>query len=265
MPFHVYLFEYFKPGGNTGQAFAFANLDEAQLQDRVVARWDQGLPITWDGRTADSLKSSIKIFETMDPIADPGKRPTHEVYSLMSAGTDVTNDRITGPAGDAGRSTAPRHAAESEASLSQDIFIVHGQNAAMKHEVARTVRALTGNDPTILHEQANKGQTLIEKFERNATGKGFAVILLTADDVGHSANEQDLKPRGRQNVVFEFGFFVGNLGRGRVALLYEDGVELPSDLNGLVYIPLDAGGGWKLKLGQEFRAAGLEVDLNRLG
>jgi Predicted nucleotide-binding protein containing TIR -like domain len=70
--------------------------------------------------------------------------------------------------------------------------------------------------------------------------------------------------RARQNVVFELGFFVGKLGRERVTVLYESGVERPSDIDGLAYIALDEAGGWKLQLIREMRAAGMDIDLNRL-
>jgi predicted nucleotide-binding protein len=44
--------------------------------------------------------------------------------------------------------------------------------------------------PIILHEQPNKGQTIIEKFESNADSAGCAVVLLTADDVGHARADE---------------------------------------------------------------------------
>jgi predicted nucleotide-binding protein len=108
-----------------------------------------------------------------------------------------------------------------------------------------------GREVVILHEQANKGRTLIEKFEQHAATAGNAVILLTADDVG-GPEGKDLHPRARQNVVFEMGFFYGRLGRERVAVLYEPTVEKPSDIDGIVYIQLDQAGAWKTALLAEF-------------
>ena len=46
-----------------------------------------------------------------------------------------------------------------------------------------------------------------------------------------------LKARSRQNVIFELGITIGYLGRKNVRVLYEEGVELPTDIHGLVYIP----------------------------
>ncbi|QOT22521.1 TIR domain-containing protein [Paenarthrobacter sp. YJN-D] len=145
------------------------------------------------------------------------------------------------------------------------IFIVHGHDGEKKHELARFLLALTGHEPVILHEQPNKGTVLMEKLEASAASTGYAVALLTADDLGKAKSEDDLKPRGRQNVVFEMGFFMGALGRKNVAVLYDDGVEEPGDMKGFVYTALDAAGGWKTKIAREIEAAGIDVNWSALG
>jgi predicted nucleotide-binding protein len=89
-----------------------------------------------------------------------------------------------------------------------------------------------------------------------------AVVILTADDIASPRTEPDKKEfRARQNVVLELGFFVGNLGRHRTFALVEKGVTLPSDVHGVVYIPIDDGE-WRLRLVRELKAAGLDVDAN---
>lgn len=145
-----------------------------------------------------------------------------------------------------------------------DVFIVHGHDDAKKHEVARFLSDLTKRKPIILHEQANNGKTLIEKFEQYAASAGYAVVIATADDTGGPVGASDLKPRARQNVVFELGFFFGALGRDKVALLYEEGVEKPSDVDGLVYLPLDQAGAWKMSLARDIEGAGVGVDWEAL-
>ena len=65
-------------------------------------------------------------------------------------------------------------------------------------------------------------------------------------------------------VVLELGYFVGKLGRSRVSVLYEPGVEMPSDYAGVVYTKLDPGGQWRFELLRELRTAGLNFDLNKL-
>ena len=140
------------------------------------------------------------------------------------------------------------------------VFIVHGHDDGSREGVARLLERL-GLRPIILHEQANRGRTIITKFQEEASGAGFAVVLMTPDDVG-GVSADKLKARARQNVVFELGFFIGKLGPDRVAALVKGDIEKPSDFDGVVYISLDDGY-WKLRLAQELKAAGYEIDLNR--
>lgn len=144
-----------------------------------------------------------------------------------------------------------------------DVFLVHGHDAEAKHHVARIVQRLTNREPVILDEQASRSRTVIEKFEDHGGAAAFAIVLLTPDDVGGPA-KGSMSPRARQNVVFELGYFVGRLGRDRVVAMTKGGVELPSDIAGVVYISLDKDD-WAHRLGREMRGVkGLEVDLNRL-
>ena len=113
-----------------------------------------------------------------------------------------------------------------------------------------------GLEPVILHEQANLGRTIIEKFEDHAH-VGFAVALLTPDDAGSLQGEENSsKPRARQNVIFEFGYFIGKLGRERVCALVKGDVEKPSDYDGVLYISLNDPNDWKIELIKELKAAG---------
>ena len=142
------------------------------------------------------------------------------------------------------------------------VFVIHGHDEAAREKVARFVEKLS-LEPVILHEQANKGRTIIEKFEDHAD-VAFAVVLLTPDDVGKQKDEgSDPKPRARQNVILELGFFLGSLGRKRVCPLVKGDVETPSDYDGVVYTKLDDAGAWKIKLIQELKAADFDVDANK--
>lgn len=166
------------------------------------------------------------------------------------------------PEREAARMTTPTEKPASPLSNSK-VFVVHGQDNETKIIVARFIEHC-GLHPIILHEQLDQGLTVIEKFEENAD-VGFAVVLLTPDDVGRlaTAPEGALKPRARQNVILELGYFIGRLGRNRVCALRRGDTELPSDFAGVIYTPYDgADEGWKIKLAREMRAAGLNVDLN---
>lgn len=139
------------------------------------------------------------------------------------------------------------------------VFIVHGRDDSTKEMIAKFLEEL-GLEPIILHEQANKGRTIIEKFEDHSSNVNYAVVLLTPDDIGGLKTELDkLSPRARQNVVFEMGWFFGRLGRGKVCALVSSGVDQPSDLHGIVYISLDQDDEWKSLLARELKAAGVDL------
>ncbi len=141
------------------------------------------------------------------------------------------------------------------------IFIVHGRDLGRANEVARVLERATDRRVAILHEQPNRGRTLIEKFEEHAADASFAVVVLTADDEGRKKGDESLAPRGRQNVIFEMGFFFALLGRRRVVVLLDPSVEHPSDVSGLVYVEMDTAGAWRHTLAREVAAAGIRVDL----
>ena len=147
--------------------------------------------------------------------------------------------------------------------LEPQVFIVHGHDHGRLQTVARFLERLELT-VIILHERPSKGATIIEKLETHGQAS-FAVILLTPDDVGAVATEPGkLKPRARQNVVLELGYFLGRLGRRRVAALVSKGVELPSDYSGVVYIPLDDQVAWQFHLAKELKAAGLPIKADAL-
>lgn len=140
------------------------------------------------------------------------------------------------------------------------VFIVHGHQQASRAEVARMIER-QGIEAIILHEQTSRGMTVAEKLD--AYGEvGFAVVIMTPDDLGRANGEADLKPRARQNVILELGYFLGRLGRDKVCALKEGDIEIPSDYDGVVYTALDAAGAWKFTLARELRDAGYAVDMN---
>jgi predicted nucleotide-binding protein len=141
------------------------------------------------------------------------------------------------------------------------VFIVHGRDSPAKVEVARLLER-AGLDAVILHEQPNAGRTLIEKFEHHGGSAGFAVVLLTPDDVG-GPDKDHLQPRARQNVIGEMFWFAGKLNRRRVCALKKGDLELPSDAAGIVYTEMDDRGAWKSELLRELQTAGYTVDWAR--
>lgn len=142
------------------------------------------------------------------------------------------------------------------------IFIVHGRNINMRDKVSSLLGRLK-LDYVILESEHNTGATVIEKFIRNAKDCEYAVILFSADDLGKlNHTGATLKPRTRQNVILELGYFLSKVGRKNIVILHEFGkdIEKPSDFDGIVYEPFDDFGAWKGKLIKEMKKANIYID-----
>ena len=100
-------------------------------------------------------------------------------------------------------------AAPSPTPRPREVFVVHGHDEGAREAIARFLERI-GFKAIILHEQANKGRTVIEKVVDHGD-VGFAVVLLTPDDEGCKKGEIP-RPRARQNVVLELATSSGHLG-----------------------------------------------------
>jgi|688.fasta_scaffold220089_2 CRP/FNR family cyclic AMP-dependent transcriptional regulator len=73
----------------------------------------------------------------------------------------------------------------------------------------------------------------MEDLEREVNSADFAIAVVTGEDVVTSRKRRKVAPR--DNVVFELGLFMGQLGRDRTVIVTPRGMnlKLPSDLHGL--------------------------------
>lgn len=151
--------------------------------------------------------------------------------------------------------------ANTDVVKNKKVFIVHGHDETIEVKASQLIKDL-GLEPVILHEEPDKGQTIIEKLER-CTDVGFGIILYTPCDHGGEMGSGSMMPRARQNVVFEHGMLIGKLGRGRVCALLKGGIEKPSDISGIIYKTIDDKGMWKIEVAKELDEAGYDVDMNK--
>jgi predicted nucleotide-binding protein len=145
------------------------------------------------------------------------------------------------------------------------IFIVHGHDTALV-DLVRTTISGYGLRPIVLAQQSDGlGVSILRHLEQHAALVEAAVVLLTGDDVGAQRGKRrsGLKPRARQNVVLELGFFLAKLGASNVIPLYQDGVELPSDYGGIIWEELRSDGSWRQRLEEKLRSIGIDVSLYR--
>lgn len=140
-------------------------------------------------------------------------------------------------------------------------FVVHGHDEAAKEKTARFLEKL--NLKPIILSECGGIDSIIKKIEMYSD-VSFAVVLLTPDDEGRKVGSAEMKPRARQNVILELGYFIAQLGTENVFVLKKGNIELPSDYDGIMYISMDDGDTWKMKLAKEIKFIGIDVDLNRI-
>jgi predicted nucleotide-binding protein len=227
-----------------GEQFSFANFSvktERGYTSYCRAEWN-----SWIARSRGAIMSLFKessaplinMIDSADRVQVLGYGPDkfELVKSLyvgaLQAAQAVLQDDTFGQI-DGGPAKGPLAA-------SNRVFVVHGHDDAAKGEL-EAILSEVGLEPVVLHRQPDGGRTVIEKFELYAD-VGFAFILLTPDEVSYLSSEESQDDanrikefRARPNVIFEFGYFVGRLGRGRTCCLYKDPVTLPSDVNGVIY------------------------------
>lgn len=248
------------------EAKALAFEDESG-RDRLMRRSEMILRrVRADRRYLESL-ADIRFDPSISPVGDDYARSVWDeakakVVNLFS--TVIEELQMFGD--DRAVSSGAAIAGPKTPRTGRKVFVVHGHDESLKEKAARLLQRLE-LEPIILHEQPNRGRTIIEKFE-DYSDVSFAVVLLTPDDMGYEAGEDPsvARPRPRQNVILELGFFLGLLGREHVAAVHtgDDSFEKPSDYDGVVFIPVDPSGRWQFDLVRELKACGIEVDANRV-
>lgn len=260
------------------------DLSESDLVEKIVKPYEQAGIIFINGTSINSIEiGRIHIRQTVETYNSISERlyaeeaqrrkentsyfdltPYTSYDDSFWTGVDVLDKFIKGPVGYKVEKTK-RELSQID-DRSNKIFIVHGHNEEMKQTTARFLESF-GLHPVILHDEPNQGRTIIEKFSDYSDVR-YAVILLSADDLAYTKNDkpENAKHRARQNVILELGYFLGRLGRDKVAAIYEKAqeIEIPSDFSGVLYIEYSGNDSWKLPLARELKATGFEIDMNKM-
>ncbi len=161
--------------------------------------------------------------------------------------------------------------AEQVANVGRDtkIFLVHGHDTIAREQLELIIHKL-GLDPFVLANTSGEGLTIIEALEREIGKDGearFGIVLMTPDDFGYSKVDgpDKIQPRARQNVVLEMGMVMSRLGRKHVAILKKGHLDIPSDANGILYIPFnDHVKETVPKLADRLRASGFDIGADKV-
>ena len=221
---------------------AISALKQCQPDSPAFKKWRRDTEIAIVN-TFDKKERHIADFKGVDyghgewssEITDNQQRDYWKGLDSATAVLESMIDEVKEYWEDENGTPIPSETHDTEQINTNEVFIIHGRDDGAKQTVARFLETLDLK-PAILHERPDGGRTIIEKFEQNAE-VGFAVALLTPDDVGAGKGEESsFNPRARQNVIFEFGYFIGKLDRKRVCALVKGHVEKPSDYDGVLYI-----------------------------
>ena len=123
-------------------------------------------------------------------------------------------------------------------------WLVVGHDKTSRDQLELILHRL-GLEPFVLANTGGGGLTLIEALEKEIGPQQgqcrFGIVLLTPDDLGYARAEGPDKaaPRARQNVVLEMGMVLSVLRRTNVAILKKGHIEIPSDVQGIIYIPFN--------------------------
>jgi predicted nucleotide-binding protein len=242
---------------------------DAQSKDADWQTWERNVLIRIEaifGKGSSQVREWKRLVQGQELVAAFAGREDKKpiiaaLRSMVSEIQDLWSDEGIPPASSTTEDV--EHPNQPVAPANKNVFVVHGHDQARMQAAARFIEKL-GLNAIVLHEQASRGATIVEKLESHGDS-AFAVVLLTPDDVGGIANEPNvLRPRARQNVVLELGYFMARLGRKRTCALLVKDVEIPSDYSGVVYIPIDDTDAWKFHLAREFKAAGLPIDTSKI-
>jgi predicted nucleotide-binding protein len=278
--FYQVMIEIAETSSKTGkrQLFELDKDDLAKIETDVVIPFLKNETFQFDGYFINpgdvkrllikETKESVKVYSEYENNNMPPNIIMYVSPSAIVSYDKYTKDITKDVLASAKQKLLPSTRSSSDMKTKNDvdktsIFVVHGRDELAKTTVARFLEKL-GFTAIILHEQPSAGRTIIEKIEAYSN-VGFAIVIYTPDDVGAKEDKKpDLKPRARQNVVFEHGYLIGKLGRNNVCALLKGDIEKPSDISGIVYVNFDDRGAWNTEVAKEMLSAGYKLDFNRL-
>jgi len=175
------------------------------------------LPVGCFGGAAEQ---AAQIFGAMATSWGPHIPANDVIGALRTAWTDGSEELVL-------RALGVRH---------PKLLLVHGRDLVSRDALVELLTRLELPSPVVMAAEPSYGRSLPEKFESLARRVDAAIALVTPDDVGElrDSSHSAMRVRARQNVWVEFGWFWGALGRARVLLLGKEGIEVPSDLSGLL-------------------------------
>ncbi|RKJ77778.1 hypothetical protein D7X33_11280 [Butyricicoccus sp. 1XD8-22] len=125
---------------------------------------------------------------------------------------------------------------------SKGVFIVYGRDNDLYNFVLTFLKMTDAKAISLAETGPEGSKTIIEQLENHIREAKYAIVLLSPDDIGYLAtgNVDEKEKRARQNVLIEYGYTLGFLGRQNViSISVDSSLDLPTDLHGIRFIPLN--------------------------
>lgn len=206
----------------------------------------------------------VNWYPSKGTLVFQGKKEPRE--RLETAWGTYTGARPAAPRGAEGADAIPEPVAPVAQTTNKKVFVVHGHDTNAREQLELVLHKL-GLDPFVLANTGGGGLTIIEALEAEigpkSTQARFGIVLMTPDDMGYSKADgpSNAQARARQNVVLEMGMLISAVGRPNVAILKKGHIEVPSDAQGILYIPFNEHVKETVpKLADRLRAAGFVLN-----
>jgi hypothetical protein len=196
----------------------------ASLVESYQARNGTGIPLS----VAVDLISTAAKYEpdvSSSLASEDHSVRDHVLYLFSLAVVDKLAD--TGYLGST--SINKERPSRAQPETRRSVFIVHRGSPMLTNEITSILQKL-GLEGILLEDTPIAAMTIMEKLE-TYSNVGYAIVVLD-----RSLTQDRLLARGWQNIIFEFGYFVGLIGRDRVCCLIQEGVDLPSEIAGIRYL-----------------------------
>ena len=287
MYYHVIIY----PTDGRGSLGGFIpNLQQPQLEERILQPYRQGQSITVSGATISSTDvARLRILETAEELskhyfksismgANPFMGYNNEelntlVLVLDRMGRDITDALVTGAAGYARQGVSAATPTAGPAADPREVFVVHGRNTLARDALFTFLLAIGLQPlewPKAVKATGKTAPYISEILETVFSLPRPIVVLFTPDDVARlkqslqssddPSYETELTGQARQNVLFEAGMaMAGNQDR---TIFVEFGSVRPlSDIAGIHRIRLDNGSECRQELAERLQLAGCPASL----
>ena len=287
MYYHVIIY----PTDGRGSLGGFIpNLQQPQLDERILRPYRQGQSITVSGATINSTDiARLRILQTAEELSkhyfksiSMGANPfmgynNEELNTLVLAlgrmGRDITDELVTGAAGYARQRVSAATPTAGPAADPREVFVVHGRNAAARDALFVFLRSI-GLQPLEWAEAVKAtGKPLPyigEILDAAFSTAQAVVVLLTPDDearlkdslstASDPPHETELTGQARPNVLFEAGMAMAR-SQDRTVLVELGSLRPFSDMAGRHTIRLDNKSQRRQELAQRLESAGCPVHL----